>query len=68
MHIEAGLSYLGLGDPSGVSLGLLLHQSQSIMRVAWWAAAFPGLVVFLAVLSSNLAGDALDNLLNPRAT
>lgn len=58
--LEAGLAYLGLGDPNQVSLGLLLAQAQSIMRVAWWAAFFPGLILFAAVLGANLLGDALN--------
>lgn len=67
MLLEAGLSYLGLGDPSQISLGLMLYQSQEIMRSAWWATAFPGLFIFLAVLSANLAGDGLNDVFNPRA-
>jgi len=67
MLLEAGLSYLGLGDPTQVSLGLMLHQAQQIMRSAWWATAFPGLVIFLAVLSLNLMGDGLNDVLNPRS-
>jgi peptide/nickel transport system permease protein len=67
MLLEAGLSYLGLGDPSQVSLGLMLHQAQQIMRSAWWATAFPGIVIFLAVLSLNLVGDGLNDVLNPRS-
>lgn len=67
MLLEAGLSYLGLGDPSQISLGLMLHQAQQIMRTAWWATAFPGLMIFLAVLSLNLIGDGLNDVLNPRS-
>lgn len=67
MLLEAGLSYLGLGDPTQVSLGLMLHQAQQIMRSAWWATAFPGLIIFLAVLSLNLIGDGLNDVLNPRS-
>jgi peptide/nickel transport system permease protein len=65
--LEAGLTYLGLGDPSRVSLGVMLHQAQQIMRTAWWATAFPGLMVFLAVLCLNLVGDGLNDVLNPRS-
>lgn len=66
MLLEAGLSYLGLGDPSQVSLGLMLQQAQAIMRSAWWATAFPGLMIFMAVVSINLLGDGLNDVLNPR--
>jgi peptide/nickel transport system permease protein len=65
MLLEAGLSYLGLGDPNQVSLGLMLNQGQRILRSAWWATAFPGMVIFLAVLSLNLVGDGLNDVLNP---
>lgn len=65
--LEAGLSYLGLGDPRQVSLGLMLYQAQEVMRTAWWSTAFPGLFVFLAVLSVNLVGDGLNDVFNPRA-
>ncbi len=64
--VEAGLSYLGLGDPNAVSLGLMLQQAQGIMRSAWWSAIFPGLAVFVAVLATNLLGDSLSEILNPR--
>lgn len=65
--IETSLAYLGIGDPNDVSLGRILYQSQSIMRVAWWTALFPGLMIFLAVISSNVVGDALNDRFNPRA-
>ena len=66
MLLEAGLSYLGLGDPGRVSLGLMLNQAQSIMRSAWWATAAPGLGIFVAVIGINLVGDGLNDMLNPR--
>ncbi len=65
--LEAGLSYLGLGDPSQVSLGLMLYEAQEIMRTAWWSTAFPGAMLFLAVLSVNVVGDGLNDVLNPQA-
>jgi peptide/nickel transport system permease protein len=65
--LEAGLSYLGLGDPNQVSLGLMLQQASPIMRQAWWASAFPGLLIFLTVLALNLCGDGLNDALNPRS-
>lgn len=67
MLLEAGLSYLGLGDPSQVSLGLILQQAQQIMRTAWWTTAFAGIAIFLAVLSLNVVGDGLNDVLNPRS-
>ena len=67
MLLEAGLAYLGLGDPGRISLGLMLNQAQSIMRSAWWATAAPGLAIFTAVIAVNLIGDGLNDLFNPRS-
>ncbi len=67
MLLEAGLAYLGLGDPGRVSLGLMLNQAQSIMRSAWWATAAPGIAIFVAVIAVNLIGDGLNDLFNPRS-
>lgn len=66
MLLEAGLSYLGLGDPTRISLGQMLQEAQQIMRSAWWTTAFPGALIFLSVLSLNLVGDGLNDVLNPR--
>lgn len=64
--LEAGLSFLGLGDPNQVSWGGMLNQAQLYLRQAWWMALFPGLAIALAVLSFNFLGDALNDALNPR--
>ncbi len=64
--IEAGLSFLGLGDPDVVSLGYLANNAQRFLRVAWWMAVFPGAAIALAVLGLNLLGDGLNDVLNPR--
>ena len=65
MLTEAGLSFLGLGDPSRISLGVMLYQSTPFVQFAWWAALFPGMMIFLAVLSTNLIGDGLNDVINP---
>ena len=65
MLTEAGLSFLGLGDPSRISLGVMLYQSRPFVQFAWWAAVFPGMMIFLAVLSTNLIGDGLNDVINP---
>jgi peptide/nickel transport system permease protein len=64
--LEAGLSFLGLGDPASMSWGVMLSSAQQFLRRAWWTATFPGLAIFLAVLGFNLAGDGLNDALNPR--
>src|SRR5262245_12243905 len=65
--LEAGLSFIGLGDPSRMSWGYLANNAQRFLRVAWWVALFPGAAIALAVLGLNLLGDALNDLLDPRA-
>ena len=64
--LEAGLSFLGLGDPNIASLGRLLIEAQAYLRIAWWISFFPGLFIALIVLSLNLIGDGLNEALNPR--
>jgi peptide/nickel transport system permease protein len=64
--VEAGLSFLGLGDRSVVSWGAMLNLAQPLIRVAWWAAAFPGLAITLTVMAANMVGDGLNASLDPR--
>lgn len=45
----------------------MLFEAQPIMRTAWWTTVFPGLALTLIVLSVNVAGDVLNDLLDPRA-
>ena len=40
--LEAGLGFLGLGDPRVMSWGYLANNAQRFLRVAWWMALFPG--------------------------
>lgn len=61
--IEASLAFLGLGDPNQLSWGFLASQGQPVLRVAWWAALFPGLALVLAVLGLNLLSDAATDVL-----
>ena len=55
---EAGLSFLGLGDPAVISWGALLGGAQHFVREAWWMAVFPGIAITLTVLSCNLIADS----------
>ncbi|MDB5081954.1 MAG: dppC 2 [Chloroflexi bacterium] len=64
--VEAGLSFLGLGDRNVVSWGTLLNNAQQFVRAAWWMSAFPGLAITLIVLALNLVADGLNQALNPR--
>jgi len=63
---EAGLSFLGLGDPNIMSWGYMIGSSRIYLRQAWWTVTFPGLAIFLTVLSLSLIGDWLNDFLNPK--
>ena len=54
---EAGLSFLGLGDPTVMSWGAQLGAAQHFVREAWWMAVFPGIAVMLTVQACNLVAD-----------
>lgn len=63
----AGLSYIGLGaQPPSPEWGAMLNAGRPLLRSAWWMSVFPGLFIFLAVLSVNLVGERLRVLLDPR--
>lgn len=63
---EAGLSFLGLGDPNVVSWGSMIGLGRDALRTGWYMTAVPGLAIMLTVLSLNLLSDALHTRLNPR--
>lgn len=65
--LESAISFLGLGDPNRMSWGYMVGASRDVIRLAWWNAAFPGLVIALTVLAVNLMGDGLNDALNPRS-
>jgi peptide/nickel transport system permease protein len=56
---ESFLSFLGLGDPSRPSWGLLLQQAQLHLQQAWWMSTFPGIALSITILGLNLVGDGL---------
>jgi len=63
---EAGLSFLGLGDPNTYSWGYMIGASRDYIWDTWWAITFPGLAIFFTVLSISLIGDGLNDALNPK--
>jgi peptide/nickel transport system permease protein len=64
---EAALSFLGLGQqPPAPSWGSMLNSAQRFLVSAPWMAVWPGLAIFLTVLSFNLVGDGLRDALDPR--
>jgi len=65
---EAALSFLGLGQqPPAPSWGSMLNAAQRFIVNAPWMAIWPGLAIFLTVLSFNLVGDGLRDALDPRS-
>lgn len=63
---ESGLSYLGFGvQPPTPTWGNMLRNAQSEMDYAPWTAIFPGLLIFLTVISVNYIGDGLRDALDP---
>jgi peptide/nickel transport system permease protein len=64
---EASLSFLGLGQqPPAPSWGSMLNTARNYVDQAPWMAIWPGLSIFLLVLSFNLLGDGLRDALDPR--
>jgi peptide/nickel transport system permease protein len=64
---EAALSFLGLGQqPPAPSWGSMLNSAQRFLVNEPWMAVWPGLAIFLTVLSFNLVGDGLRDALDPR--
>src|SRR5204863_1280074 len=67
---ETTLAFIGLGDPFAPSWGEILNAAQSSGAPglgAWWYIAPPATCVVLVVLAFTLVGNALDDVLNPKA-
>jgi peptide/nickel transport system permease protein len=67
IRTEASLSFLGLGIPPPTpSWGNILSEGRQYIKCCPWITTFSGLAIMVAVLSFNLVGDALRDLLDPR--
>lgn len=65
---EASLSFIGFGvTPPTPTWGQLLSETRESPLANWWLAIFPGVILFLSVLSYNLVGEALRDALDPRS-
>jgi peptide/nickel transport system permease protein len=63
---EAGLSFLGFGDPNLVTWGSMIGQGRNNLRSAWYLVAEPGVALLLTVLSLNLVTEGLNDAFNVR--
>jgi peptide/nickel transport system permease protein len=64
--LEAGLSFLGLGDPNVISWGTMVAIGRPALRTAPYLSIFPGIAIFLAVIAINFVGETLNEVLDPR--
>jgi peptide/nickel transport system permease protein len=64
---EAALSFIGLGDPTVTSWGMVLNAGQRSLDTAWWIAVEPGFMLFLTVLAFNFLGDGIRDAFDPRS-
>ncbi len=64
---EAALSFIGLGDPTVTSWGIILNAGQRSLDTAWWVAVEPGIMLFLTVLAFNFLGDGIRDAFDPRS-
>jgi peptide/nickel transport system permease protein len=64
--IEAGLSFLGLGDPNRASWGKMINDERASILTAWWPSVCPGIAIVVTVLAFYLIGDGLAYVLSPR--
>jgi len=64
---EASLSFLGVGvPPPNPAWGLMISEGRSYISSAWWLCVWPGIAIFLVVMSCNLLGDWLRVRLDPK--
>ncbi|WP_011581733.1 MULTISPECIES: ABC transporter permease [Chelativorans] len=64
---ESSLSFLGLGVPPATpTWGTMIAEGRNYIGNAWWVATIPGVAIFVTVMGTNLVGDRLRDLLDPR--
>ncbi len=64
----AALGFIGLGtQPPTPDWGQMVSEGRKYLRDAWWYSTFPGLAILLTVLATNLIGDGLRDVLDPRS-
>jgi peptide/nickel transport system permease protein len=65
--IEAGLSFIGLGDPNRATWGRMIFDGRTTITTAWWVSVIPGVAIMITVLGFYLVGDGISYVLNPRS-
>jgi peptide/nickel transport system permease protein len=64
---EASLSFLGLGvQPPTPAWGYMVADGRDYVTTAWWVSTLPGIAIMVLVLSLNLLGEGIRDLLDPR--
>jgi len=63
---EAGISFLGFGDPNSITWGQQLQGASEAVKEAWWEGVFPGFFITILVLGFSLLGNGLRDALDPR--
>lgn len=63
---EAGLSFLGLGDPNVISWGQIITAGKGYLPKGWWISTFPGIMTIITVLTFFLIGEGLNRVLSPK--
>ena len=67
MVLEASLSFLGVGIPPTIpAWGSMISEGRNVLFLAWWVSTIPGLALLVLVLTINLLGEALREVLDPR--
>ena len=65
--LEASLSFLGAGIPRpNPAWGLMVSDGRELIISSWWVSLFPGLVILMVVMATNLLGDWLRDELDPK--
>jgi ABC-type dipeptide/oligopeptide/nickel transport system permease subunit len=64
--VEAGISFLGFGDPNSITWGQQLQGASEAVKEAWWEGVFPGFFITILVLGFSLLGNGLRDALDPR--
>jgi peptide/nickel transport system permease protein len=65
--IEAGLSFIGLGDPNKATWGRMIFDGRTSITTAWWVSVLPGIAIVITVLGFYLVGDGISYVLSPRS-